>query len=55
MTCPLDKDTLKVKDLESDTIIKGEFVAGMISKDLLSTFKIPILMTLVTKTDFIDL
>lgn len=50
-----DKSMLRFKEQETDIVIKGEFVAGLVSIDLLSTFKIPLFMTLVTKTHFIEL
>lgn len=50
-----DKSMLRYKEQDSDIIIKGEFVAGLVSVDLLSTFKIPLFMTLVSKSNFIDL
>jgi hypothetical protein len=52
---PLDKSLLKMQDHPDDAIVKGEFVVGLLSKDLLSVFKIPIFMTLVSKNDFIDI
>lgn len=50
----LDKDMLKIREQSNDAIIRGEFVTGLISKELLSSFKIPIFMTLVTKAHFIE-
>lgn len=50
-----DKSMLRYKEQEGDIIIKGEFVAGLVSVDLLATFKIPLFMTLVSKSNFIDL
>ncbi len=55
ISTPLTNDTVSFKEQEHDVTITGEFVAGLISKELLSTFKIPIFMTLVTKNDFIEL
>jgi hypothetical protein len=48
-------DHLRIKEQETDAVIKGEFVVGIISKDLLSILKIPMLMTLITKNNFIDI
>lgn len=50
-----DKSMLRYKEQEGDIIIKGEFVAGLVSVDLLATFKIPLFMTLISKSNFIDL
>ena len=52
---PLDKNMLRIQEQAQDAIVRGEFVVGLVSKDLLSVFKIPIFMTLVSKNDFIDI
>jgi hypothetical protein len=54
LSIDIDKDSLKLKEHESDAVIRGEFVVGLISKDLLSDFKIPLFMTLITKAHYID-
>jgi hypothetical protein len=50
----LDRDMLKIREQPNDAIIRGEFVAGLFSKELLTAFKIPIFMTLVTKAHFTE-
>jgi hypothetical protein len=49
----LDEDMLKITKNENDAYIQTEFIVGLLNKDLLTTFKIPLIMTHVKKEDFI--
>lgn len=51
----LDDDILKLTKHEDDAFIQGEFVAGLLNKELLATFKIPMIMAHIKKDHFIDI
>lgn len=55
MSHRLDDDILKLSKHEDDAFIQGEFVAGLLNKELLATFKIPLIMAHIKKDHYIDI